>query len=69
MHHADDAVLVEARNTGTHLGPFRGVPDTGRWVDHRVACVFEFDGDQLVRVRIYYDVATILRQIGALALP
>jgi limonene-1,2-epoxide hydrolase len=45
------------------------VPDTGRWVDHRVACVFEFDGDQLVRVRIYYDVATILRQIGALALP
>jgi steroid delta-isomerase-like uncharacterized protein len=67
LRHADDAVLVEARNTGTHLGPFHGVPATGRPVDYRVACVFEFHGDQLVRERIYYDVATILRQVGALA--
>jgi steroid delta-isomerase-like uncharacterized protein len=69
LRHTEDAVLVEGRNTGTHLGPFRGFPATGRAVDYRVACVFEFDHDRLVQERIYYDVATILGQIGVLHLP
>ena len=30
MHHADGAVLVEAMLYGTHNGPFRGLPPTGR---------------------------------------
>lgn len=66
LMHADDVVWVEARNTGTHLGEFRGVPATGRPVDYRVACAFVFDDDRLVCERIYYDVATILHQIGTL---
>src|ERR671918_2621789 len=30
LHHAEDAVLVEAMLYGTHLGPFRGLPATGK---------------------------------------
>src|SRR5437773_6863051 len=30
LHHADDSVVVEANLHGTHLGPFRGLPPTGR---------------------------------------
>src|SRR5215203_6730354 len=30
LHHADDAVLVEAVVRGTHLGPLRSLPPTGR---------------------------------------
>src|SRR5512134_2693233 len=30
LHHADDAVIVEALLRGTHDGPFRGLPPTGR---------------------------------------
>src|SRR5215210_964414 len=30
LHHADDAVIVEANLYGTHEGAFRGLPATGR---------------------------------------
>ena len=30
LHHADDAVILEAMLYGTHQGPFRGLPPTGR---------------------------------------
>src|SRR5215210_188799 len=30
MHHSDDAVILEAMLYGTHRGPFRGLPATGR---------------------------------------
>ena len=30
LHHADDAVIVEAMLYGTHDGPYRGLPPTGR---------------------------------------
>jgi SnoaL-like polyketide cyclase len=35
LHHADDAVIVEAMLYGTHLGPFRGLPPTGREFEMR----------------------------------
>ena len=66
LHHADDAVFVEVRMTGTQRGEFAGIPPTGRGMDVRVGCLFEFDGDQIVRERAYFDLATILRQLGAL---
>jgi steroid delta-isomerase-like uncharacterized protein len=33
--HAEDAVVVEARMFGTHEGPFRGLPPTGRYLPLR----------------------------------
>ena len=66
MHHADDAVIVEARVTGTHDGPFAGIPATGRRVDYPLVAIFDFEEDRLVCEKVYFDSATILGQIGVL---
>jgi len=64
IHHADDAVIVEFDLLGTHDGVFRCVPPTGRSFRCRMAAVFEFEGEELVCERVYFDSATILRQLG-----
>jgi steroid delta-isomerase-like uncharacterized protein len=66
FHHADDAVIGEGRIAGTHDGPFAGVPATGRRVDYPAVAMFEFEEDKLVCEKLYFDSATILRQLGAL---
>lgn len=64
LHHADDSVIVEAMLYGTHLGPFRGLPPTGRAFEMRFCALFVFEEDRLVCERVYFDAATILRQLG-----
>lgn len=59
-----DAVLVEGRFTGTHLGPWRGLPPTGKKVDFAMCLIFEFDGDSMVNEKLYFDLSTPLRQLG-----
>jgi steroid delta-isomerase-like uncharacterized protein len=64
LHHADDAVIVEATLRGTHLGSFRGLPPTGREFEMRFCALFLFEQDRLVCERVYFDSNTILRQLG-----
>jgi steroid delta-isomerase-like uncharacterized protein len=64
LHHADDTVVVEFMLLGTHLGPLRALPPTGRSFRCRMTALFVFDGDQLVNERVYFDQNTILRQLG-----
>ena len=64
LHHADDAVIVEFDLLGTHTGPLRGIPPTGREFRCRMVALFLFDGDRITCERIYFDAATILRQLG-----
>lgn len=64
LHHADDAVIVEFLLLGTHLGPLRALPPTGRAFTCRMTALFVFDGDRLVNERVYFDQSTILRQLG-----
>ena len=64
MHHADDSVVVEFDLKGTHLGNFRGLPATGKAFRCRTLAIFEFEGDRIVCERVYFDSATILRQLG-----
>ena len=64
LHHADDAVLVEANLYGTHDGPFRGLPPTGRKFEMRFCAIFVFQDDRLVCERVYFDSNTVLRQLG-----
>ena len=64
LHHSDAAVVVEAMLYGTHLGPFRGLPPTGRSFEMRFCALFLFEEDRLVCERVYFDAATILRQLG-----
>jgi steroid delta-isomerase-like uncharacterized protein len=64
IHHSDDAVVVEFDLLGTHEGPFRGLPPTGRSFRCRMVALFLFEGDLLRCERVYFDSATILRQLG-----
>ncbi|TMM12799.1 MAG: ester cyclase [Actinobacteria bacterium] len=64
LHHADDAVIVEFDLLGTHRGPLRGLPPTGRSFTCRSLAIFLFEEDRLVGERVYFDTATILRQLG-----
>jgi steroid delta-isomerase-like uncharacterized protein len=64
LHHSDDAVIVEADLYGTHLGPYRGLPPTGRKFEMRFCALFLFDEDRLVCERVYFDAGTVLRQLG-----
>jgi steroid delta-isomerase-like uncharacterized protein len=64
MHFSDDAVIVEFDLLGTHNGPLRGVPPTGRKFRCPMVALFVFAGDRIVCERVYFDSATILRQLG-----
>jgi len=64
LHHADDAVLVEAMLYGTHDGPFRGLPPTGRSFEVQFVAIFVFEEDRLVCERVYFDRGTVMRQLG-----
>jgi steroid delta-isomerase-like uncharacterized protein len=64
LHHADDAVIVEFDLVGTHLGPLRALPPTGRAFRCRMSSHFVFDGDRLVCERVYFDRLTIMEQLG-----
>jgi len=43
---------------------WRGLPPTGRKVDFPLIIVFQFDGDEMVCERTYFDIGTALRQLG-----
>ena len=61
----NDAVVVEVVITGHHLGIWRGLPPTGRSVRFPLCGIFVFDkDDRLAGEKIYYDRATVLRQLG-----
>jgi steroid delta-isomerase-like uncharacterized protein len=64
LHHADDVVVAEFNLKGTHKGSFRGLPPTGRSFECRMVALFLFEEDRLVCERVYFDSATILRQLG-----
>jgi steroid delta-isomerase-like uncharacterized protein len=64
LHHARDAVIAEFYLLGTHLGPLRALPPTGRAIRCRMVAFFIFESDRLVCERVYFDQATILRQLG-----
>jgi steroid delta-isomerase-like uncharacterized protein len=66
LRHADDAVVVEFWLEGTHRGPLGGLAPTGRSFRVRMAAffLFEGDGDRIVCERVYFDSASLLRQLA-----
>jgi steroid delta-isomerase-like uncharacterized protein len=63
-HTTEEVVILECVISGTHLGVWRGLPPTGRKIRFPLCAVFTFDGGRLGGERIYYDRATVLRQLG-----
>jgi steroid delta-isomerase-like uncharacterized protein len=64
-HVTEASIILEVIISGTHLGPWRGLPGTGRHVSFPLCGIYSFDDDdRLAGEKIYYDRATVLRQIG-----
>ena len=64
LHHADDAVFADVVMSGTHQGEWAGIPASGRSISVRCACIFDFEGSDLVNESVFFDHATLLSQIG-----
>ncbi|MGH7818184.1 MAG: ester cyclase [Candidatus Binatia bacterium] len=65
LRQIDDGVVVEFWLLGTHRGPLLGIEPTGRSFRCRMTAFFLFDERGLVCERVYFDSATILRQLTA----
>lgn len=64
-----DSAVTEHTLSGTHGGPLFGVAPTGRSVQVDTAVIWDFVGERIRGETVYFDLATMLRQVGALALP
>ncbi|MDS0478590.1 ester cyclase [Natrinema sp. 1APR25-10V2] len=64
-HVTDDEIVLEVVISGTHKGYYHGLPPTGRHVSFPLCAVYSFDdAGKLASERIYYDRATVFRQVG-----
>jgi steroid delta-isomerase-like uncharacterized protein len=61
----ESCVVTENEWRGTHLGTFLGWPATGKPARMRAIVVWHFRGDALWGETIFFDNASLLRQIGA----
>ncbi len=63
----ENRMCVQCTITGTHEGDFGGLPPTRRRMEYDVCLLFRFGDDGLVEEEIvYWDGATMLRQLGVL---
>lgn len=73
LHGGDDFAVVEFIGRGIHDGPLASpggeIPPTGRRIETRFCEVFEARDGRLVRGRIYFDLATMLGQLGLMPAP
>jgi predicted ester cyclase len=64
LHHADDAVILEVRFGGTQRGTWADIEPTGKRMEVQAVLIFVFEDDELVCEKVYFDHATVLRQLG-----
>lgn len=68
FRHAANAVITEFYLLGTMKGAIRGFPPTGRSFKVRMTAAFIFapESDGIIVERIYFDLYSLLQQIGLL---
>ena len=63
-----ETVVLELTWHGTHNGPLETpngpIPATGKRIEVRACCVMEMSGEKAKAQRHYFDMATLLQQIG-----
>ena len=65
----DDLFVSETSYVGTHVGEFLGIAPSGRPIQFRFVVFVTFRNGLFAGERFYYDLSTLLRQIGAERLP
>ncbi len=63
FYHADDALIVETRTSGTHEGEIDGIPANGKPFEVFGIGIFAFDGDKLLGEKVVSDMLGLVRQI------
>lgn len=73
LRSGDEFAVVEFVARGTHDGPLAGsggeIPPTGRRIETRFCEVFEIRNGKLVRCHLYFDLATMMGQLGLMPAP
>jgi steroid delta-isomerase-like uncharacterized protein len=64
-----DRVMTRWTMRGTHLGTFRGLPPTGRFVTGWAMEVSRIEGDKIAEQWLLWDTLNMLQQMGALIPP
>jgi steroid delta-isomerase-like uncharacterized protein len=62
-------ILWQGTNTRRLFGALAGVPPSGKKVKVPAVQVIRFDGDKIAEIRHYFDLMTVLEQIGAAPQP
>ena len=57
-------VVLEFVFNGTHTGEFLGLPATNRRVSIPMLGIYTINGDSIQAARLYFDHATLMRQLG-----
>ena len=61
---AEEGVVEESILRGTHRGILFGIPATGREIALPMTIVFPIMNHQILGERLYFDAATLARQLG-----
>ena len=65
---SNSLAVLELTWKGTHKGPLQtptgSIPATGKTIDVRACAIVELNGDRARLQRHYFDMATLLQQIG-----
>ncbi len=64
-----DKVAVKIRLEGTHLGPFNGIPATGRKVDMLIHLTYQIRDGKIVDHWMLVDGMEMMQQLGLLPQP
>ncbi|MCL4465454.1 MAG: ester cyclase [Chloroflexi bacterium] len=71
LFESEECVATEYIGRGTHRGPLLTpageVPATGRWIEVQFCDVMRIVHQRVFRVRVYFDMATLMRQLGLMA--
>jgi steroid delta-isomerase-like uncharacterized protein len=59
-----DVIVTRVEVTGTQLGPFRGLPPSGKPATFTAIGIDRFRGDMVIERSAHFDIVDLMRQLG-----
>lgn len=60
----EDNAVAEGFMVGKHIGEFAGIPATGKPVRVPMCIVYDLSGGQIQAARVYFQMASLMQQLG-----